>query len=91
MTNQQLINRFFCNPKEMKANHLRIEKRDNGFALVNYYTDLVFYDVERDHYTFNATKYSSTTSRIQTMIRQGLPKPYATIIDGCERGFTFKL
>lgn len=91
MTNQQIINRFFNNPREMKTNHLRIEKRGNGFALVNYWTDLVYYDPERDHYHFNSTNYSRTTSRIQRMIRQGLPKQYATIIDGCERGFRFKL
>lgn len=89
MTNQQLINRFFCDPKAMQTNHLRIEERGDNFALVNYYTDLVFYDVEKDHYTFNATKYSITTSKIQKMIRQGLPKPYSTIIDGCKKGFRF--
>lgn len=91
MTNQQIINRFFCDPKEMKTNNLRIEKRGNGFALVNYYTDIAFYDPERDHYHFNETKYSVSTSKIQSMIRQGLPKPYATIVNGCERGFRFKL
>ena len=89
MTNQQLINRFFCDPKEMKTNNLGIEKRGKGFALVNYYTDLVFYDLEKDHYTFNSTKYSRTTSKIQTLIHAGLPKPYATIIDGCKLGFRF--
>jgi hypothetical protein len=91
MTNQQIINRFFCDPKECKTNHLRIEKRGNNFALINYYTDLVFYEPEKDHYTFNDTSYSRSTSRIQSMIRRGLPKPYATIVDGCERGFKFKL
>lgn len=90
MTNKQLINRFFCDPRECMTSTLRIEKRDNGFALVNYFTDLAFYDPERDHYHFNATKYSVTTSMIQSMILKGLPKPYATIIDGCERGFRFR-
>lgn len=91
MTNQQIINRFFCDPREMKTNNLRIEKRNNGFVLVNYWTDLVFYDPERDHYHFNATKYSVSTSRIQSMIRHYLPIQYATVIDGCQRGFRFKL
>ena len=89
MTNQQIINRFFCDPKEMKTNNLRIEKRGNNFVLINYYTDLAIYDPERDHYHFNATKYSRTTSKIQTLIHAGLPKPYATIIDGCKLGFRF--
>jgi len=73
----------------MQTNHLRIEKRGDNFALVNYWTDLVFYDVEKDHYTFNATKYSVSTSKIQTMIRGGLPKYATTTVDGCKMGFRF--
>lgn len=90
MTNQQLINRFFCDPKAMQTNHLRIEERGDNFALVNYWTDLVFYDTEKDHYTFNATKYSPTTSKIQSMISRELPKANTTTINGCERGFKFR-
>lgn len=89
MTNQQIINQFTYWPKECKANHLRIEQRGDNWVLVNYWTDLVLYDPEREHYHFNITKYSVSTSRIQSMIRRELPKSNTTTVDGCERGFRF--
>ena len=89
MTNEQLIKHFFCNPKEASANNLRIEKRGNNWILVNYYTDLVFYDVEKDHYTFNVTKYSVSTSRIQSLIHSYIPSSDYTTVNGCKMGFRF--
>lgn len=89
MTNEQIINQFTYWPKECKTNNLRIEKRDDNWILINYYTDLVLYEPEKERFTFNVTKYSVSTSRIQSMIHRELPKSKTINIEGCKMGFRF--
>jgi hypothetical protein len=89
MTNQQIINRFFCNPRECRANNLRIEKRGDNWILVNYYTDLVIYHTDINQYVMNETKYSPATSKIQSLIRSYIPSSDYTTVNGCKMGFRF--
>jgi hypothetical protein len=89
MTNEQIIKRFFCNPKEASANNLHIEKRGDNWILVNYYTDLVIYHTDINQYVMNETKYSVSTSRIQSLIRSYIPSSDYTTVLGCKKGFRF--
>lgn len=91
MTNKQIIQLFCSNSiRESKANNLHIRKERNGYILRNYGTDIAFHNPEKQTFILNVTKYSVTTSKIQSTISQYSPY-YQTTIDGCERGFTFKL
>jgi hypothetical protein len=53
------------------SNNLKISKQNNGWALVNYNTPILFRDDEGMIY-FNTDKYSVTTSKIQNQIRKSL-------------------
>jgi predicted nucleic acid-binding Zn-ribbon protein len=53
------------------SENLKISKQNNGWALVNYNTPILFRDSEGKIY-FNTDKYSVTTSKIQNQIRKSL-------------------
>ena len=60
-------------PKDKKpvwgTKNLRIAKRDNGWALINYVTPILYRANGSDKVVFNTQKYSPTTSKIQGKIR----------------------
>lgn len=89
MKNADIIRIFFDSPRECMCNNLRIEKREGTWILTNYFTDLVKYDTSTDRYTFNATKYSVSTRKIQSEIRWQLPLLRTTIFYDCDIGFKF--
>ena len=91
MTNKQITQLFTStSPKECKANNLYIRKECNGYILRNYGTDIAFHDPDSQTFILNISKYSNTTLRIQSTISQYSPY-YQTTVNGCERGFRFKL
>jgi len=53
------------------STNLKISKQDNGWALINYATPLMFRDDEGKLY-FNTDKYSVTTSKVQNQIKGAL-------------------
>lgn len=71
MTNKEIIKEFLRGGREYNAvNHLAYY----GDALVNYSTVILTVDRENRFAKFNVRKYSSTTSRIQSLIRQELER-----------------
>lgn len=74
VANEEVIRMFLLDtfPKEKRPNwgaaNLKINKEDNGWSLMNYWTPILFRDIMGDVY-FNTTKYSAFTSSIQNHIR----------------------
>lgn len=53
------------------STNLKISKQDNGWALINYDTPIMFRDNDGNLY-FNTDEYSTTTSKIQNMVKDEL-------------------
>lgn len=76
-TNQQVIDMFVADtfPKdkmpEWETPNLKISKKPNGWALMNYATAILYRGANGELF-FNTQRYSPTTSAIQNKIRQTL-------------------
>ena len=76
-SNPEVIGMFISDsfPKDKKptwgTDNLKITKMDNGWALVNYSTPILFRNSDGDMF-FNSQKYSVTTSKIQSAIKSKL-------------------
>lgn len=75
-SNGQVIDMFINDsfPKDKLAEwgtaNLRISKQENGWALINYSTPIMYRDNKNGETYFNVDRYSATTSKIQNYIRQ---------------------
>lgn len=81
MTNLEVVKNFIMGENKGKAGTLRIE----GDDLVHYNTviakrDRVGRDVKKVH--LNNTKYTASTSKVQTMIRKETPSVLLTEYEG---------
>lgn len=75
MKNLDVVKYYVAGIEKGKTKNLRIEGA-NGDLLVNYGTVLAQRVVDKNgavSYIVNETKYSSSTSRIQSLIRQTIP------------------
>jgi len=82
-------------PKDKKSiwgtEHLKIVKKPNGWALVNYSTAIAYRPNGSDEVFFNKRKYSVTTSKIQNQIRNSARKNGVHIIEMDEKSVEDKI
>ena len=67
ISNRDVIERFFDGITKGRTQHLYLEERGDGVAIVNYSTPLAYRD-SRGNVYFNEQGYSITTSKIQSWI-----------------------
>lgn len=93
VSNSQVIEMFLSDsfPKDKKPEwgtpNLRITKKPNGWALVNYSTPILYRDNSGTVY-FNTQKYSVSTSKIQSDIRKTIQSLGVSVTEVDESGIT---
>jgi hypothetical protein len=79
-------------PKDKKTTwgtqHLKINKENNGWSLVNYATVIVYRPNDEDKVYLNKKKYSITTSKIQNQIRNVAKNNNVELTETDEIGIT---
>ena len=85
MTNEEFIEHFLKAPLSglktgQRVNNLMAKKEEGGWVLINYLTPLVFRAEDGKAY-FNTQKYSTTTSKIQSIIRRYSHPEWLTEVD----------